>query len=131
MERKGSDINSFQGDPRVGVGEVFSFPWSIPKEEGCVPKRRGSREISAQSPGSSLLELPDVPVFSGLRGRMHAGAQLRFQEDFGVSRSTFKVNGPSQHCRGWTEPDFLAAGSWPVSRRELQPAFFLKSWSWE
>lgn len=96
MERKGSDINSFQGDPRIGVGKVFSFPQSIPEEEGGVPKRRGSREISAQSPGSSLLELPDVPVFSGLWGRMHAGAQPRFQrEDFGVSRSTFKVYRPS------------------------------------
>lgn len=96
--RKGSDINSFQGDSRVGVGKVFSFPQSIPKEEGCVPKRRGSREVSAQSPSSSLLELPDVPVFSGLWGRMHAGAQPRFQEDFGVSRSAFRVNRPSQHC---------------------------------
>lgn len=34
VRRKGSDINSFQGDPRVGVGKVF-FP-SVHTEGGGV-----------------------------------------------------------------------------------------------
>lgn len=34
-------------------------------------------------------------------------------------------------CQGWIGPDLLAAGCRPSSRRTLQPAFFLKSWSWE
>lgn len=63
-----------------------------------MPKRRGSREVSARSPGSSLLELPDVSAFPGLWGRAHGGPQPRFQEDFGVPRSTFRVNEPSQLC---------------------------------
>ncbi|KAF3814008.1 hypothetical protein GH733_018040 [Mirounga leonina] len=33
--------------------------------------------------------------------------------------------------RGWTEPEFLAAGSLPVSGRRPEPAFSLKSWGRE
>lgn len=49
MERKGSDINSFQGDPRIGVGKVFSFPRSIPKEEGGAQTQGIMGDFSPES----------------------------------------------------------------------------------
>lgn len=38
---------------------------------------------------------------------------------------------PAGTAEGWTEPEFLAAGSLPVSGRRPEPAFSLKSWGRE
>lgn len=83
-----------------------------------MPKRRGSREVSAQSPGSSPLELPDVSAFpaygDGRTGGLSRGSErtLGHQEHFKSCRAQPIPGG------GWTGPDCPAAGSLPISGRQ-------------
>lgn len=60
---------------------------------------------------------------------MQAGARQRLWQGWGV-RGALRVHGPSagpaSTAEGWTEPEFLATGSLPVSGRRPEPAFSLK-----
>ena len=64
--------------------------------------------------------------FPRLRGPRQAGAQQGFQEDQGVREDVRcpRAGVPAASTGGeWTEPDSLAAGSPPVSRRAARCLF--------
>ncbi|XP_034844508.1 translation initiation factor IF-2-like [Mirounga leonina] len=79
----------------------------------------------AGGPGLEWRVLP-APVGTGAgRGLAEAPAGLGCP---GHSELTAR---PASTAEGWTEPEFLAAGSLPVSGRRPEPAFSLKSWGRE
>lgn len=119
VERKGFDINSFQGDPSWGW-EGFLLP-SVHTEEGgvCAQTQGITGGFSLESwflPAGtsrccSVLRLMGTDARRAwaeiLRGLW--GTQEHFQSSWA----------PPALCRGWTGPDFLAAGSLPSFRRAL------------
>lgn len=90
--RKDSDINSYQGDPSRGW-RGFLLPSVHTEGGGVCARRRGSREVPAQSPGSSLLEPPDAAALPGCGDRGRQGLS-RASERTRVSGRMFSVCGP-------------------------------------
>lgn len=119
VERKGFDINSFQGDLSWGW-EGFLLPSAHSKEGGVCAQTQGitggfsleswflpaetTRCCSVLRPGGTGARRASAEVLRGLWG---------IQEHFQSSWAPLALS------RGSTESDFLAAGSLPLSNKVL------------
>ena len=115
--RKGSAINSYQGDSSRGWGGCL-LPSVHTGGGGVCARRRGSWEAPAGSPGSSPLGrqmrlLSQAPGSEAGRGSAGLPREQSVQEDV---RRPWAGLPTSSASREWTEPDLLAAGPLHASR---------------